>query len=108
MLNPLTSLWGKATLTLSHDASGFPWFALFPINLSRAATKSVQRRGFASRSRSPPKPVVRDQIDRLAETNFPSCQPPPAQSHPHSNRRWKTGRNQQLNIKATGETIDRF
>lgn len=59
----------------------------------------------------PAKPVVREQIDRIAETNnFPSRQPPASapQVRPRSNRRWKTGRNQQINIKATAQTIERF
>lgn len=59
----------------------------------------------------PAKPVAREQIDRIAETNnFPSRQPPPPppQVRPRSSRRWKTGRNQQLNIKATAQTIERF
>src|SRR5579863_8108265 len=56
------------------------------------------------------KPVVREHIDRIAETtNFPSRQAAGAAAErPRSPRRWKTGRNQQLNIKATAKTIYRF
>jgi len=56
----------------------------------------------------PAKPVVREHIDRIAETNnFPSRQAAPA-PQPRTARRWRTGRNQQLNIKATAQTIERF
>lgn len=62
-----------------------------------------------------PKPVEPAQIERLAQENgFPSRQakvaPAPAavpQAAP-PRRRHKTGRNQQLNIKATAETVARF
>jgi predicted lipoprotein len=55
------------------------------------------------------KPVVREHIERIAETNnFPSRQAATAQPRPRVARRWRTGRNQQLNIKATAQTIERF
>src|SRR5580658_2036866 len=56
------------------------------------------------------KPVEEAAIERLAtQNNFPSRQAPRAPAVPRRKpRRYKTGRNQQLNIKATGETIERF
>lgn len=56
------------------------------------------------------RPAVREQIDRLAlEHNFPSRQPvQAAPDAPRKRRVYKTGRNQQLNFKATAATIDRF
>lgn len=54
------------------------------------------------------KPVVREHIERIAETNnFPSRQAAAA-PRTRTARRWRTGRNQQLNIKATAQTIERF
>ena len=66
------------------------------------------------------KPVEQSQIDRLAaENGFPSRQPArPVEisavsavaslSPPRVTRRRTTGRNQQINIKAKGETIERL
>jgi hypothetical protein len=56
------------------------------------------------------KPVEADVIARLAEdNNFPSRQAAKTQKVPRRKRRvYTTGRNQQFNIKATGETIERF
>lgn len=66
------------------------------------------------------KPVEKAQIDKLAEdNNFPSRQaqapvakasmPAPApQPNSRRARRYTTGRNRQINIKATQETIDRL
>lgn len=56
-----------------------------------------------------PRPIANDQVDKIAEASgFVSRQatrpPPPARS----GRRYKTGRNQQINIKATPEVIDRL
>jgi hypothetical protein len=56
------------------------------------------------------KPVVKEAIERIAqENNFPSRQaakiPTRARRKP---RYYRTGRNQQINIKATAETIERF
>ena len=58
------------------------------------------------------RPVEAQQIDRIAsDMGFPSRQaatvPAAAQTAPHR-RRYTTGRNQQLNIKATAETVERF
>jgi hypothetical protein len=55
-------------------------------------------------------PVATDQVERIAkEHNFPSRQPVKAKPRPPRRiARHRTGRNQQLNIKATAETIDRF
>ena len=69
--------------------------------------------------KSEAKPVEKAQIDKLAEdNNFPSrqAQSPvalasgPASAQPNSRRarRYTTGRNRQINIKATQETIDRL
>ena len=55
-------------------------------------------------------PVAADQVERIAqEHNFPSRQPVKAKPRPPRRiARHRTGRNQQFNIKATAETIDRF
>jgi hypothetical protein len=56
-----------------------------------------------------PTPIANDQIEKIAEANgFPSRQaarPPP---RARSGRRYKTGRNQQINIKATSQVIERL
>lgn len=66
----------------------------------------------AFQTKAPPKPVPREQIDRIAEANdFPSRQPACAASAPpmkRPKRLYRTGRVQQVNIKATPETIERF
>lgn len=56
------------------------------------------------------KPVALEQINLLArEHNFPSRQPARTpESKTRKRRTHKTGRNQQLNIKAAAATIDRF
>jgi hypothetical protein len=58
------------------------------------------------------KPVEPGIIDQLAEDNgFPSRQPTvgaPADSERKKRRRFTTGRNQQINIKATNETIEKL
>jgi hypothetical protein len=58
-------------------------------------------------------PVEPGQIDRLAQDNgFPSRQAAASsnvvQTASKPRRRYTTGRNQQLNVKATAETIARF
>ena len=55
-------------------------------------------------------PVAAEQIERIAkEHNFPSRQPVKAKPRPPRRlARHRTGRNQQFNIKATTETIERF
>lgn len=55
-------------------------------------------------------PINTDHIERLArETNFPSRQAPKLVEPTVRKRRvHKTGRNQQLNFKATAATVDRF
>lgn len=60
-----------------------------------------------------PKPIAPEAIEKIAAANnFPSRQaaPPPVSTPPRArrDRRYRTGRNQQLNIKATSETIERF
>lgn len=53
-----------------------------------------------------PKPVANDQIDKIAEANgFPSRQPA---RRARTGRRYRTGRNQQINIKATSQVIERL
>jgi hypothetical protein len=61
------------------------------------------------------KPAPKAVIEQVAADNgFPSRQPakpaeaPAAQSAPRQQRRYTTGRNQQINIKAKAETIDRL
>ena len=58
------------------------------------------------------KPVEPQQIERIAaEMGFPSRQPvvtPPLSRGTQTRRRYTTGRNQQLNVKATAETVARF
>lgn len=61
----------------------------------------------------PPQPrnIKEEQIDRVAQDNgFPSRQPVATTAKPSrpAVRRHTTGRNQQLNVKATPETIARF
>ena len=60
----------------------------------------------------PPQPrtVKAEQIDRVAQDNgFPSRQPAATSAVPRpAARRHTTGRNQQINVKATPETIARF
>jgi hypothetical protein len=58
-----------------------------------------------------PKPIEKAVIDQVAEANdFPSRQPakPEAKPAPRPQRRYTTGRNQQINVKATSETIEKF
>ena len=58
------------------------------------------------------KPVEPQQIERIAaEMGFPSRQAVATPAHPKKpqvRRRYTTGRNQQLNVKATAETVARF
>ncbi len=65
--------------------------------------------------KAPAKPVEAAQIERLAEDHgFPSRQQPAAlqaaaqQPAQRARRRYTTGRNQQINIKATSETLELF
>ena len=63
-----------------------------------------------------PKPVQKAEIEKLAQENgFPSRQPvreTPTKTveskTERKGRRYTTGRNQQINIKATSETIERL
>ncbi len=59
-----------------------------------------------------PKPVEPRQIEHIAsEMGFPSRQPVVTPAVPvvaPKRRRYTTGRNQQLNVKVTAETVDRF
>jgi hypothetical protein len=53
-----------------------------------------------------PKPVVKEQIEKIAEANgFPSRQPTRPAAR-RLGRRYRTGRNQQINIKATSQVIE--
>jgi hypothetical protein len=60
------------------------------------------------------KPIALEQIEQVAEANnFPSRQAQPSRTPPASSprkqqRRYKTGRNQQINVKATSQVIERF
>jgi hypothetical protein len=56
------------------------------------------------------KPVRTESIERLAEEhNFPSRQAPKSPKEPRRKRRvYTTGRNRQLNIKTTSQTVERF
>jgi hypothetical protein len=58
----------------------------------------------------PDKLVQKESISRIAEDNkFPSRQAPKSPTpRKREQRRYRTGRNQHLGIKATGETIERF
>jgi hypothetical protein len=66
---------------------------------------------FAPKTKAP-KPVSQEQIEQIAEANnFPSRQAQPTRapvSAPLKQRRYKTGRNQQINVKATSQVIERF
>lgn len=58
------------------------------------------------------KPIAAQHIENIAtEMGFPSRQPNSALGQPRetqARRRYTTGRNQQLNVKATAETVARF
>lgn len=58
------------------------------------------------------KPVEQEKIDKLSQdAGFPSRQPARATQTPAAKRKrrtYTTGRNQQINFKATAETIERF
>jgi hypothetical protein len=55
------------------------------------------------------KPVEEGAIARIAsENNFPSRQPPKPKTERRKPRIHRTGRNQQFNVKATAETIDKI
>jgi hypothetical protein len=54
-------------------------------------------------------PVAEQTITRIADdNNFPSRQAARPTAPRRKPRRYRTGRNQQLNIKATNETIEKF
>ena len=53
--------------------------------------------------------VATEQIDKIAEANgFPSRSAGRAPSPRRAGRRYKTGRNQQINIKVTAEVADKL
>jgi hypothetical protein len=56
------------------------------------------------------RPVAGEGIEKIAEeNNFPSRQAARAAKEPRRKRRvYRTGRNRQLSIKATEETVERF
>jgi len=67
----------------------------------------------AFQPKAPKKPVMREHIEKIAEANnFPSRQPTPAvAAEPaprRAVRRYKTGRDRQINIKATSEVIEKL
>jgi hypothetical protein len=54
-------------------------------------------------------PLAQDAIERIAEeNNFPSRQPTKVQTPRRKQRRYRTGRNQHLGVRATAETVERF
>ena len=56
-----------------------------------------------------PRPIANDQVDKIAEASgFPSRQAARPAARARSGRRYKTGRNQQINIKATPQVIERL
>ena len=61
-----------------------------------------------------PKPRTANQVERdkveefAAASGFPSRQPARAPARRAGGRRYKTGRNQQINIKATSQVIERL
>ena len=65
---------------------------------------------FKTKPRKNERPVVNETMERIAEdNNFVSRQPAKPPKEPRRKRRqYTTGRNQQLNIKAKNETIERF
>jgi hypothetical protein len=65
---------------------------------------------FKPKPRKDERPVANETIDRIAEdNNFVSRQPAKTTKEPRRKRRqYTTGRNQQINIKAKNETIERF
>jgi hypothetical protein len=64
---------------------------------------------FASKPRKN-NPVAKETIERISEeNNFPSRQATRPPKEPKRTRRvYRTGRNRQLSIKATDETVERF
>lgn len=55
------------------------------------------------------KSIEKEQIEKIAEANgFPSRQAARASARRAAGRRYKTGRNQQINIKATAQVIERL
>jgi hypothetical protein len=61
---------------------------------------------FTTKAPKKDKPVEEETIARIAEqNNFPSREPPKPRK---KQRRYRTGRNQHLGIRATGETVQRF
>jgi hypothetical protein len=64
--------------------------------------------GFAPAAEKPA-PPARAVIRKISEeNNFPSRAPAVSHAPPKAQRRRRTGRNAQVNIKATQETIDRL
>lgn len=68
---------------------------------------------FEPKSKAPGSPVARERIEQIAEAHdFPSRQAqtrsPSSAAPKPQRRRYKTGRNQQLNVKATAQVIERF
>lgn len=65
---------------------------------------------FAPTPKNKPSSADKQAIEEVAADNgFPSRQPPKvAAASPRQQRRHTTGRNQQLNVKATAATIEQF
>jgi DNA-binding protein H-NS len=67
----------------------------FPLKSKTQVSKSVENE--------------KELIDRIAEdNNFPSRQAAHKEEPVKQQRRYRTGRNQQINIKATEQTISKF
>lgn len=67
--------------------------------------------GFEPTKPKPTSQTTKAAIDQVAaENNFPSRQAakPAEHSGPRQQRRHRTGRNQQINVKATAETVAQF
>jgi hypothetical protein len=64
---------------------------------------------FEPKPKASPAPAVNEQIEKIAEASgFTSRHPAKPPLRKPSGRRYKTGRNQQINIKATSEVIERL
>ena len=56
-----------------------------------------------------PRPIENDQVDKIAEASgFPSRKATRSPTPVRRGRRYTTGRNQQINIKATPQVIERL
>lgn len=65
---------------------------------------------FTPKPKKNERPVANEALERIAEDNdFPSRQPPRVSKEPRRKRRkYMTGRNRQINMMASSETIERI